>query len=95
MLSILCVRLTIKVKAGIPESFKVGWYPLKKTGSSHLKYRCRATSLTLLTGKIKDSHAIMVKKSYTNKGLFTRREGYPCAVENALNSRNKGKILSS
>ena len=27
MLSILCVRLTIKVKAGIPESFKVGWYP--------------------------------------------------------------------
>ena len=22
---------------GIPESFKVGWYPPKKTGSSHLK----------------------------------------------------------
>ena len=37
MFSILCVRLTIKVKVGIPESFKVGWYPLKKTGSSHLK----------------------------------------------------------
>ena len=36
-LSILCVRLTIKVKVGIPESFKVGWHPLKKTGSSHLK----------------------------------------------------------
>ena len=36
-LSILCVRLTIKVKVGIPESFKVGWYPPKKTGSSHLK----------------------------------------------------------
>ena len=36
MLSILCVRLTIKVKVGIPESFKVGWYSLKKTGSSHL-----------------------------------------------------------
>ena len=30
MLSILCVRLTIKVKVGIPESFKVGWYPPKK-----------------------------------------------------------------
>ena len=30
MLSILCVRLTIKVKVGIPESFKVGGYPLKK-----------------------------------------------------------------
>ena len=39
MLSILCVRLTIKVKVGIPESFKVGEYPPKKTGSSHLKKR--------------------------------------------------------
>ena len=37
MLPILCVRRTIKVKVGIPESFKGGWYPLKKTGSSHLK----------------------------------------------------------
>ena len=37
MLSILCVTLTIKVKVGIPESFKVGWYPPKKIGSSHLK----------------------------------------------------------
>ena len=33
----LCVRLTIKVKVGIPESFKVGWYSPQKTGSSHLK----------------------------------------------------------
>ena len=32
MLSILCVRVTIKVKVGIPESFKVGWYPHKKLG---------------------------------------------------------------
>ena len=30
MLSILCVIPTIKVKVGIPESFKVGWYPPKK-----------------------------------------------------------------
>ena len=37
MLSILGVRLTIKVKVGIPESIKVGWYSPKKTGSSHLK----------------------------------------------------------
>ena len=36
MLSILCVRPTIKVKVGIPESFNVGWYPPKETGSSHL-----------------------------------------------------------
>ena len=40
MLSILRVRLKIKVKVGIPESFKVGWYPPKKTGSSHLKFDC-------------------------------------------------------
>ena len=36
MLSMLYVRLTIKVKLGIPESFKVGWYPHKIT-RSHLK----------------------------------------------------------
>ena len=36
MLSMLYVRLAIKVKVGIPESFKVGWYPHKITGSSHL-----------------------------------------------------------
>ena len=45
-LSILCVRLTMKVKVGIPESFKVGWWgppppPHKKKkkmhGSSYLK----------------------------------------------------------
>ena len=37
MLYILCVRLTIKVKVGIPESFKVGWYHQNITGPSHLK----------------------------------------------------------
>ena len=30
MLSILCVRLPIKVKVGIPESFKVVLYPPRK-----------------------------------------------------------------
>ena len=34
----------IKVKVGIPESFKVGWYPPKKTGSSHLKAGFHCTS---------------------------------------------------
>ena len=42
MLSILCVRLTIKVKVGIPEIFKVGWYPppppqKKKLGRATLR----------------------------------------------------------
>ena len=36
MLSMLYVRLTIKVKVGIPESFKVGWYRHKITGSSQI-----------------------------------------------------------
>ena len=39
MLSILCAKLAIKAKVGIPESFKVGWYRQKVTGSSHLKER--------------------------------------------------------
>ena len=37
MLYILCLRFTIKVKVGIPESLKVEWYHQKITGSSHLK----------------------------------------------------------
>ena len=36
MLSMQYVRLVIKVKVQIPESFKLGWYPHKITGSSHL-----------------------------------------------------------
>ena len=39
MLSMLYVRLTIKVKVGIPESVKVGWYPHKIAGSSDLNKR--------------------------------------------------------
>ena len=39
ILSILCVTLTIKVKLWIPETFKVGWYCQKITGSSHLNAR--------------------------------------------------------
>ena len=37
MLSTLYVKLTTKVKVGIPESFKVGWYRHKITGLSHLE----------------------------------------------------------
>ena len=35
MLSMLYVRLMIKVTVRIPQSVKVGWYPHKITGSSH------------------------------------------------------------
>ena len=37
MLPMLYVKLMIKVKVGIPENFKVGWYAHKITGSSNLK----------------------------------------------------------
>ena len=63
MLSILCVRLTIKVKVGIPESFKVGWYPPKKTGSSHLKegLKCLRRRLACL------QYSIVVKCNELNQ----------------------------
>ena len=53
MLSILCVRLTIKVKVGTPESFKVGWYPpppRKKLGRVTLNLK--ATSEVVMHPKI-------------------------------------------
>ena len=44
----LYVRLTIKVKVGIQEiSFKVGWYPHKITGLSHLKWGINFCNLNL------------------------------------------------
>ena len=43
------VRLTIKVKVGIPESVKVGWYPHKITGSSHLNYTSSSVVAFFLT----------------------------------------------
>ena len=49
MLSMLYVRLTIVVKMGIPDSFKVEWYPHKITGSSHLKCYLDIVSLMHLT----------------------------------------------
>ena len=32
---------------GKPESFKVGWYPPQKTGSSHLNFTCNVFGTTL------------------------------------------------
>ena len=66
MLSILCVRLMIKVKVGIPESFKVGWYPLKKTGSSHLK----KTSFTFMWQSVNGR----VYQQISNKDVDIRGE---------------------
>ena len=52
MLFMLYVRITIKVKVGILESFKVGWYPHKITGSSHLELRFSAKMLIILIKQI-------------------------------------------
>ena len=53
-LSILCVRLTIKVKVGIPESFKVGRYPPPpppKRKTKKTKQKQKLGRVTLITAK--------------------------------------------
>ena len=60
MLSILCDRLTIKVKVRIPESFKVGWYPPKKTGSSHLKKNFGSSGSFNISTSARSAHAIRI-----------------------------------
>ena len=81
MLSMLYVRLTIEVKVGIPESFKVGWHPKKITGSSHLKC-CSGlnTMLTLFWGDPIRLHSLCARlpqgggggegKRISKRGLF-------------------------
>ena len=72
MLSILRVRLTIKVKVGIPESFKVGWYPppQKKVGRVTLtsrlerfvkKYNCQNLSLIQVPPRSVYDQAVQVR----------------------------------
>ena len=81
MLFILCVRLTIKVKVGIPESFKVGWYPLKKTGSSHLKKpRTNPRTVKRYETKLRrvcrcffSAHYVNYRGLHVTLGLFTNR----------------------
>ena len=67
MLSILCIRLTIKVKVGIPESFKVGWYPPKKTGSSHLK--CRSVVIPKSLNSLSSSKTELSQKKFEVKAV--------------------------
>ena len=47
MLSILCVKLMIKAKVGIPERLKVGWYRQQKTGSSQSLNSARRRSFLI------------------------------------------------
>ena len=61
MLSILCVRLTIKVKVGIPESFKVGGYPPQKTGSSHLKILALLKQARLIKTKTESGNCFCIR----------------------------------
>ena len=68
MLSILCVRLTIKVKVGMPESFKVVWYPPEKTGSSHLNEHQTLYSITPL---LNDSQVVF-SRTFGGREATTR-----------------------
>ena len=77
MLSILCVRLTIKVKVGIPESFKVGWYHPKKTGSSHLNkvrklYHARYKCNNKCDPKIINLNKMVIPKKAYLLSFFSR-----------------------
>ena len=81
MLSILCVRLTIKVKVGIPESFKVGWYPPKKTGSSHLMFNLLIRPLNFTQN---DLSATLDKNTNFNISKNLLRKG---GISNSLYSR--------
>ena len=77
MLSILCVRLTIKVKVGIPESFKVGWYPPKKTGSRHLKLYSFTTSCSKSwCSKLSTIPDKTTGESFTHHVHFPRQQNY-------------------
>ena len=67
MLSILCVTLTIKVKVGIPESIKVGWYPPKKTGSSHLN-----TARTKVVHMVNKAKSVAIENELEEKKQSSR-----------------------
>ena len=77
MLSILCVRLTIKVKVGIPESFKVGWYLPKKTGSSHLKFTIVSYCFAIKAIKHKISKVFTV----TCADVFVQIQQSSCTIQ--------------
>ena len=52
-----------------PRPVRLCW-KISKIKQSLVEWGCRATSLTLLTGKIKDSHAATVKKSYKKNKYY-------------------------
>ena len=88
MLSILSVILTIKVKVGIPESFKVGWYPLKKLGRVTLTESVNKTPSGMLSEKIGivktqpvsayESVFVKVETSYCNESRFLMFSNCSC-----------------
>ena len=57
-----------KSKAGDTESFKVGWYPLKKTGSSHLNFASPNSHFT------ENSRWVLLKDSYENFQHYSKEK---------------------
>ena len=87
MLSILCVRLTIKVKVGIPESFKVGWYSVKKTGSSHLNGEKREKRYFLR----KDDWSQSTPDHESSEGSWTS-PAFACRTEGKVSEQQRAGI---
>ena len=92
MLSILCVRLTINVKVGIPESFKVGWYPPpRKTGSSHLKpsypYICTGLTIYFSIQKTKlNTPVISLGYLFLNLRTYSKFNPIPLFIKNHISN---------
>ena len=90
MLSILCLRLTIKVKVGIPESLNVGWYPPKKTGSSHLKLPLPAKCFSYCLGSQGKTLACL----YFCNRLRTAKPNVTLLLSNHDRSNHDRRIMS-
>ena len=76
---------------GIPESFKVGWYPLRKTGSSHLKVSGGFELLFSGFCKI----AAYVNLGVTLKGLMGVENAAVAVEESCVLDVKSGTVLSS
>ena len=67
MLSMLYVRFTMKVKVGIPESFKLGWYSHKITGSSHPNWWVDQLCVDLRNRTVLNTYGLILGSLPTDK----------------------------
>ena len=82
MLSIVCVRLTIKVKVGILESFRVGWYTPKKLGRVTLNKGCLTGTMEYVIyspGTTPGEH-VTYPRGIGKKHAYFSRVSFPKAI---------------